>query len=234
MPRAARRSWRPAGSGRPRPRREHEMAIFLTGESRILIQGITGSEGSKHGRRMLAAGTKVVGGTNPRKAGQTVDLGGNQIPVFGTVAETMAATGADVSVVFVPPAGTKSAVIEAIDAADTAGDRDHRGHPGARHRRVLGLRLRAGQRDPHRRPELPGRRLAGQVQRRDHPGRHHHRGPDRPGLQVGHADLPDDVRAARHRLLDRRRDRRRPGHRHHPHRLPARPSRTTRRRTRSS
>ena len=92
------------------------MAIFLTGESRILIQGITGSEGSKHGRRMVAAGTQVVGGTNPRKAGQTVDLGGAQVPVFGTVAETMAATGADVSVVFVPPAGTKSAVMEAIDA----------------------------------------------------------------------------------------------------------------------
>ena len=51
------------------------MAIFLTGESRIMIQGITGSEGAKHGRRMLAAGTTVVGGTNPRKAGQTVDLG---------------------------------------------------------------------------------------------------------------------------------------------------------------
>ena len=92
------------------------MAIFLTGESRIMIQGITGSEGTKHGRRMLAAGTTVVGGTNPRKAGQTVDLGGAAVPVFGTVAETMAATGADVSVVFVPPAGAKSAVIEAIDA----------------------------------------------------------------------------------------------------------------------
>jgi succinyl-CoA synthetase alpha subunit len=92
------------------------MAIFLTGESRIMIQGITGSEGTKHGRRMLAAGTTVVGGTNPRKAGQTVDLGGAAVPVFGTVAETVAATGADVSVVFVPPAGAKSAVIEAIDA----------------------------------------------------------------------------------------------------------------------
>ena len=92
------------------------MAIFLTGESRIMIQGITGSEGTKHGRRMLAAGTTVVGGTNPRKAGQTVDLGGGGVPVFGTVAETMAATGADASVVFVPPAGAKSAVIEAIDA----------------------------------------------------------------------------------------------------------------------
>jgi succinyl-CoA synthetase alpha subunit len=92
------------------------MAVFLTGESRIMIQGITGSEGRKHGRRMLAAGTTVVGGTNPRKAGQTVDLELAQVPVFGTVAETMAATGADVSVVFVPPAGAKSAVIEAIDA----------------------------------------------------------------------------------------------------------------------
>jgi succinyl-CoA synthetase alpha subunit len=93
------------------------MAIFLTGESRIMIQGITGSEGTKHGRRMVAAGTTVVGGTNPRKAGQTVDLGGSAVPVFGTVAETMAATGADVSVVFVPPAGAKNAVMEAIDAA---------------------------------------------------------------------------------------------------------------------
>ena len=92
------------------------MAIFLTGQSRIMIQGITGSEGTKHGRRMLAAGTTVVGGTNPRKAGQTVDLGGTAVPVFGTVAETMAATGADVSVVFVPPPRAKSAVIEAIDA----------------------------------------------------------------------------------------------------------------------
>jgi succinyl-CoA synthetase alpha subunit len=92
------------------------VAIFLTAESRILVQGITGSEGRKHGARMLAAGTKVVGGTNPRKAGTTVELNGVAVPVFGTVAETMAATGADVSVIFVPPAGAKAAVIEAIDA----------------------------------------------------------------------------------------------------------------------
>jgi succinyl-CoA synthetase alpha subunit len=93
------------------------MAIFLTGESRIIVQGITGSEGRKHGARMLAAGAKVVGGTNPRKAGQTIELHGQQVPVFGTVGDAMAATGADVSVVFVPPAGTKAAVTEAIDAA---------------------------------------------------------------------------------------------------------------------
>jgi succinyl-CoA synthetase alpha subunit len=92
------------------------MAIFLTRRSRVLIQGITGSEGRRHGRRMVAAGTKVVGGTNPRKAGQTVDLGAAQVPVFGTVGETMAATGADVSVVFVPAMGVKDAVIESVDA----------------------------------------------------------------------------------------------------------------------
>jgi succinyl-CoA synthetase alpha subunit len=72
------------------------MAIFLNSGSRILVQGITGSEGRKHGARMLAAGATVVGGTNPRKAGQSIDLGGTDVPVFGTVAETMAETGADV------------------------------------------------------------------------------------------------------------------------------------------
>ena len=92
------------------------VAIFLTSESRVLIQGITGSEGRKHGARMLRADTKVVGGTNPKKAGTTIELNGTDVPVFGTVAETMAATGADVSVIFVPPAGAKAAVMEAIDA----------------------------------------------------------------------------------------------------------------------
>jgi succinyl-CoA synthetase alpha subunit len=92
------------------------MAIFLTGDSRIIIQGITGSEGRKHGTRMLAAGSNVVGGTNPRKAGQTIELGGTELPVFGTVADAMEGTGADVSVVFVPETGTKAAVIEAVDA----------------------------------------------------------------------------------------------------------------------
>ncbi|MET8142860.1 succinate--CoA ligase subunit alpha [Sphaerisporangium sp. NPDC005288] len=92
------------------------MAIWLTENSKIIVQGITGSEGSKHTRRMLKSGAKVVGGTNPRKAGTTVDFDGVELPVFATVAEAMAATGADVTVIFVPPAGTKAAVKEAIDA----------------------------------------------------------------------------------------------------------------------
>lgn len=103
------------------------MAIYLTKESKILVQGMTGGEGMKHTRRMLAAGTDVVGGVNPRKAGHTVDfdvpqrlegLGGTPIavPVFGSVAAGMRATGADVTVVFVPPAFAKAAVVEAADA----------------------------------------------------------------------------------------------------------------------
>jgi len=88
------------------------MAIFLTESSRILVQGITGSEGTKHTRRMVASGSQVVAGVTPGKAGQDVD----GIPVFGSVADAVDATGADVSVVFVPPKFAKAAVIEAADA----------------------------------------------------------------------------------------------------------------------
>ena len=93
------------------------MSIFLNENSRVVVQGMTGSEGQKHTRRMIASGTNVVGGVNPKKAGQHVDLEGTSVPVFGSVKEAMDQTGADVSVVFVPPAGTKGAVQEAVDAA---------------------------------------------------------------------------------------------------------------------
>ena len=92
------------------------MAIFLNENSKIIVQGMTGSEGMKHTRRMLASGAQVVGGVNPRKAGTAVDVDGTEIPVFGSVAEAIKETGADVSVIFVPPPFAKSAVIEAIDA----------------------------------------------------------------------------------------------------------------------
>jgi succinyl-CoA synthetase alpha subunit len=92
------------------------MAIFLDDASTIIVQGMTGSEGSKHTRRMLASGANVVGGVNARKAGTSVDFDGTSLPVFGTVAEAMDETAADVSVLFVPPAFTKDAVVEAIEA----------------------------------------------------------------------------------------------------------------------
>ena len=88
------------------------MAIWLNEGSKVIVQGMTGSEGSKHTRRMLAAGTNIVGGVNPRKAGQQVDFDGTKLPVFASVAEAMEQTGADTSVIFVPPAGTKGAVVE--------------------------------------------------------------------------------------------------------------------------
>jgi len=89
------------------------MAIFLNADSKVLVQGMTGSEGTKHTRRMVASGTNVVAGVTPGKGGQEVD----GIPVFNNVREAMAATGANVSVVFVPPKFAKAAVIEAVDAA---------------------------------------------------------------------------------------------------------------------
>ena len=108
------------------------MAIFLTETDRVIVQGMTGSEGMKHTQRMLDSGTRVVAGVNPRKAGVSVQFdvvgygpmedlglvesGSVDVPVFGTVAEAKEATGATVSVVFVPPAFAKGAVIEAIDA----------------------------------------------------------------------------------------------------------------------
>jgi succinyl-CoA synthetase alpha subunit len=96
------------------------MAIFLTEASKVIVQGMTGSEGTKHTTRMLASGTTVVGGVNPRKAGTSVAFSAGdvdvEIPVFGSVSEAIEKTGADVSVIFVPPAHTKGAVVEAIEA----------------------------------------------------------------------------------------------------------------------
>ena len=106
------------------------MSIFLTETDRVIVQGMTGSEGRKHTTRMLSAGTKVVAGVNPRKAGTSVafdvapigpgagevQAGTVEVPVYGTVAEAKEATGAEVSVVFVPPAFAKGAVVEAVDA----------------------------------------------------------------------------------------------------------------------
>ncbi|MGB1223041.1 MAG: succinate--CoA ligase subunit alpha, partial [Mycobacterium sp.] len=97
------------------------MSIFLNSKSKVIVQGITGGEGTKHTALMLKAGTQVVGGVNARKAGTEVthvNKAGEEIklPVFGSVAEAMKETGADVSIAFVPPAFSKDAIIEAIDA----------------------------------------------------------------------------------------------------------------------
>ncbi|MEI6362878.1 MAG: succinate--CoA ligase subunit alpha [Actinomycetes bacterium] len=88
------------------------MAIWLDGNSRILVQGMTGSEGTKHTRRMVASGAQIVAGVTPGKGGQEVD----GIPVFDDVPNALDATGANVAVVFVPPRFAKAAVEESVDA----------------------------------------------------------------------------------------------------------------------
>ncbi|MEJ6574084.1 MAG: succinate--CoA ligase subunit alpha [Actinomycetes bacterium] len=92
------------------------MAIFINENTKVLVQGMTGSEGTKHTARMIKSGTKIVGGVTPGKGGQSVEIEGVTLPVFNSVSEAVAVTGANASVVFVPPKFAKAAVIDAIDA----------------------------------------------------------------------------------------------------------------------
>jgi len=88
------------------------MAVLLDETNRVLVQGITGHQGQFHTKAMMDYGTKVVAGTSPGKAGETV----NGVPVFDAVADAVAATGADTSIIFVPAPFTKDAVVESIEA----------------------------------------------------------------------------------------------------------------------
>lgn len=94
------------------------MSIYVNKDSRVIVQGMTGREGMRHTARMLAAGTNIVGGVNPNKAGTNVyfENADKEIPVFGTVKEAMRETNANVSVIFVPARYTKTAMLEAIEA----------------------------------------------------------------------------------------------------------------------
>jgi len=92
------------------------MTIFINESTKVIVQGMTGSEGTKHTRRMIASGTNIVGGVTPGKGGQVVDIDGRSLPVFNSVREAVAATGANASVIFVPPKFAKAAVIDAVDA----------------------------------------------------------------------------------------------------------------------
>ena len=133
-----------------------------------------------------------------------MDVDGTELPVFGTVAEAIKETGADVSVVFVPPAFTKDAAVEAIDAEIPLLVVITEGVPVHDTAEFWAYNVAKGDRTRIIGPNCPGYRLAGRVQRRHHPGRHH-RAPAASAWcrKSRHADLPDDVRAARHRLLDR-------------------------------
>ncbi len=87
------------------------MSILINKDTKVIVQGITGRDGSFHATKMKEYGTQVVGGTSPGKAGQEV----SGIPVFNTVKDAVAATGANTSIIFVPAAFAKDAMLEAID-----------------------------------------------------------------------------------------------------------------------
>ena len=141
------------------------MAIIVDSETRLVVQGLTGSEGRFHGLRNRNYGTNVVAGVTPGKGGQDVE----GIPVFNTVAEAVDEAGANTTLIFVPARFAVDAIYEAVDAGIADRDLHHRAHPRARH--APRLHVHAGARHHARRPELPRRPLAGQGERRDHPGR---------------------------------------------------------------
>jgi succinyl-CoA synthetase alpha subunit len=89
------------------------MSILVNGDTRLLVQGITGREGSFHARQMLEYGTALVAGVTPGKGGQTFE---GKVPIFNTVDEAVRATGANTSVIYVPPMAAAAAILEAADA----------------------------------------------------------------------------------------------------------------------
>src|SRR6218665_3600924 len=94
------------------------MSILVNKDTKSLFKGLTGKTGSFHTEQALAYyGTKMVGGIHPKKGGETwTGSKGESLPIFATVAEAKERTGADASVIYVPPAGAADAIIEAIDA----------------------------------------------------------------------------------------------------------------------
>ncbi len=147
------------------------MSILINKNTRVICQGITGKVGQFHTKSCLEYGTKMVGGVTPGKGGETVE----GLPVFDTVAEAVEKTGANATMIFVPPAFTADAILEAVDAGIKVIVADHRRRAGARH--GARVRSREAQQERAGRPELPRRDHARGVQDRHHAGLHPQEGP---------------------------------------------------------
>ena len=192
------------------------MAIVVGKDTKLVVQGLTGREGSFHGLRNRAYGTHVVAGVTPGKGGQDVE----GVPVFDTVADAVSETGANTSMIFVPARFAADAIYEAVDAGIgtviciSEGLAAHDMLRVYNYIRPRGVTMLG--------PNCPGALSPGQGERRDHSRRDLQRGLDRARLPLGNADLPDRPRADRPRArqLDDRRDRRRPDRRLVLHRHP--------------
>ena len=146
-----------------RERRPESMSVLVGKDTKLIVQGITGSAGTFHAKQMREYGTKVVGGVTPGKGGPRA----RRVPVFDTVAEAVKKTGANATVIFVPPPVAADAILEAADAGIAAHRLHHRRHPGARHGQGE-ARPRAPTRTRADRAELPRRHHARRVQDRHH------------------------------------------------------------------
>ena len=161
------------------------VAIIVDKDTKLVVQGLTGSEGSFHGLRNKRYGTQVVAGVTPGKGGQDVE----GIPVFDTVADAVAETGANTTMVFVPARFAADAIYEAVDAGHRTVICIAEGLPAHEMLRIYtyirpkGVTMLG--------PNCPGALSPGQGERRDHPGRDLHRGEHRPRLPLRHADVPD-------------------------------------------
>src|SRR3974390_3829994 len=119
------RGW--PGQARPRRSRGRLMSILIDKNTKVICQGFTGKNGTFHSEQAIAYGTKMVGGTSPGKGGM-MHLG---LPVFDTMIEARTKTGADASVIYVPPAGAGDAICEAIQAEIPLIGGIPQGNPGA-------------------------------------------------------------------------------------------------------
>ena len=213
MGEAADEGRRPGGRSQ-RERRGAVMAVLLDRNTRLIVQGLTGREGTFHAKAAAAYGTKVVGGVTPGKGGTTHE----GWPIFNSVHDAVRETGANATVIFVPPPFAADAIMEAVDAAIPLAVCITEGIPTLDMLKVTSFMR--GKATRLIGPNCPGVITAGPGQGRHHPGAHLQGRPHRHRLEERHADLRGDPPAVevRHGADDLHRHRRRPAHRHQPHR----------------
>ena len=190
------------------------MAVLVDKNTRLIVQGITGKEGTFHMLQMREYGTNVVGGVTPGKGGTTHE----GVPVFNTVADAVKETGANASVIYVPPPFAADAIMEAADAGIPLIVCITEGIPVAD--MVKANEYVKHTHDPNDRPELPRHDFARQMQNRHHARAYSQRGKDRRRFAVGNANVRSrrTIDCSRVRTIDRDRHRRRPDHRNEPYR----------------
>ena len=160
------------------------MSIFINKDTRLLVQGITGRDGSFHAKQMIEYGTQIVGGVTPGKGGQKFE---NTVPIFNTVAQAVKATGANATVIYVPPPFAADAMMEAADAGIPFIVCITEGVPVLDMTRVYPFVKEKGARSA--RPELPGTDLSGPIEGRNHSRPNLHAGSIRSRQPLGNAHI---------------------------------------------